>query len=203
MTRSEFSDLVISIWEGGEVTSQRKPDPREVWLLMDAAMSQLIYEDYKQLKNTEIDGRYFSPAEILPVEFNAVRNNKFTTLTSAPLVSPQGSAIILINPVQDDNKQFIMATAAEGWLTDGLEVGNLHNDVSFVLENKIVFYEDMPPQYTQVLVRSVKAISGLDENATIPVGDHLLNSILDIVLQKMGIQEQQAEKVVNIYKDTK
>lgn len=199
MTKTEFSDIIISIWEGGETTSQRKPDPREIWILADAAMSELIYLDNKEKPNSEIDGRFFT-AEILNVVFNAVRHKKYITLTSPPLIGAGGSAIILISPVQDDSKQFIMASLVENFLTNGLEVDRL-SDVSFSLENNTVFFDKLPSQYSQVLVRSVKAISGLGEDETIPIAEHLMNSVFDSVLQKIGIQKQQAEKIVNIYKD--
>ena len=197
MTKLELSDLIISIWEGGETTSQRKPDPREIWLLADAAMSELIYLDFRQ--NKAVDGRFFT-SETFTVNFNSTRNKKYITLSSAPLISPDGSALLLISSVQNDKNQFIMATPVEGFLTDGLEVGNL-NDTSFVIENTTVFFEKLPNELSEVLVKIVKAISGLSETATIPIADHLMNKVLDIVLQKIGIQKQVADKVVNIYKD--
>lgn len=196
MTKEEFSDLVTSIWEGGEVTSQRKPDPREIWLLADAAMGELIYNDFKETSN--IDGRFFT-SEVLNVNLNTERNKKYITLTSAPLLSPKGNAVVLISPVQDDTDQFIMITPIRNFFKRGRE--RVDNKTYFWLENKTVFFDNLPLEYSKLLSRSVKAIADLASNETIPIAEHILNSVLDIVLQKVGIQKKVADKAVNIYKD--
>ena len=190
-TKKTLAELTVSIIEGGKVTSQKIPDLREVYVVIEGAVPQLIHADIKE--NMEVDGRFFSPALTLSVLTDTARNKKYTTLPTNPILSPQGNALILINPIQNDSDQFLMATLAESWLTKGLEVGDL-KVTSFHLENKTVFYENIPPQYTQVLVRMVSSIADLGEDTVIPLPDHLQPLLLQMVLQVFGIQQQAIDK---------
>lgn len=134
----------------------------------------------------ELLAEFYTPF-IVDVHFDAVRNKKYSVLPAD--FAKLKESFITISPIQNEETQFIHTKQNDEWLFDGLEAENNEGQASYKVESKKVWYRNIQPEISQVLMNMVASMLSLPDTATFPVPQMFEQQILDYVLSKLQIQE--------------
>jgi hypothetical protein len=144
--------------------------------------------------HSELMTEFYTPF-IVGVSFDTIRNKKYSILPAG--FARLKESFIMISPIQNEEEQFIHTNSGDEWLFHGLEAENNEGQASYKIEGNRVWYKNIEPEFTQVLVRMVANIIDLPDTAVFPVPQMFEQKILDYVLSKLQIQETVPLKAEN------
>lgn len=196
ITKRQISELLINIKSGGETSSESKFDEREIWVITEMVVNNLIAQYFAATK--EILGGFLLPFEDVPIEFNEKRNEYFSKLPARQLLIDGDGGIQQVSPMED--QQLVYIKRKHGALSTyrNLEAGNLLGRTSYYPEGDKIFYVALPKIMQKdgtVLIKQIASVESIDPDSALPIPSMseiaLFNTVSTILEQERQIPQDR------------
>lgn len=184
MTRKAFGELCISILEKGYVTSDKRPDIREVWVAMDIIRQSEI--NRMLMSDEGLGSEWITTYPEVNVLTDTVRNLKYSNLP-AGILSTNGNGVWQVSPTQNESIHLIQVSSGDEFIYDNLPAGKLLGRPKYWREGAKLFYKNNP--YPKVLIKMIPVMADVPDNFPIPFPDY--EYAMDKLLQWFGFQQTE------------
>lgn len=178
ITTEQLTALISDGKSGGDPPTNSKYHPNNIIAIADIVRNTLIETEYKQ--TGIISDVLIKPFDDVKVLQDDGRNEPFSDLPSTIAAINGSLALHQVSPMKDQIGVFDIGANGSRAVFDGLD-GQLTERTTVYLEGNKLFYENINPSVTEVLVKMIPSIFSLDKAEPIPVPGNKEKLFIDLI----------------------
>ncbi len=196
ITKEKIADQVIKAPQGGEITSFRKLDPREVYEAIEKARNALMQGILDQ--GGILDGEFVTQYKHIAVQDDAVTYQKYSILPTRLVSFSDKEGIQQVSPMKNQAESFIRVSSGFQAIYGNLEAGKLNNKVGYYPERvKVgtdqslrIYYTNchLMANYPDVMIKMIASTYDFDDNEALPIPAAYEQQLVSMVFSELGIQ---------------
>ena len=192
LTKSELSELVRDLMSGGDPVRGGKYHDTIIWKLADVVLGGLIQEAmWKNSKTNgyEINGSYLTTLT-LDVLDDDVTGEKYVELIHGVISLNENRGLHRVSEIGNVDNAFTQIPNGGRDIFAGLDASFLNQRTEFYQEGDRIKFNNLGKAVTQVLVKLVSAITGLDPNDPIAIPATMEDLFVQRIIDRLDPQKR-------------
>ena len=191
ITKKQIAEQAMRIIAGGHRKPDNPIDIREVMLFVDQVRDEMIKNSVNGSVVSFVDPEYVTYFYDVLVESDESRTLRYIALPSNIISLPRNMGVYSISPMLDTTDQYIPIPFHGTWLYKDTQAMTSTSLVKYWLERDQVYFKNLDPGVTHLLVGLVESSKSILETAEYPIPPDTEKEIVKQVVQMFGIEQQQ------------
>jgi hypothetical protein len=197
------AEQVLRTLAGGDVPPNFPIKRADIYLVMDQAYNYICEKNLNQFGDIFTDE--YASVYVRDIETTTARNLKYITLPGQFVTLRDGRGIRQISPIDDDYNVFIPIRGGSNGIYNGLEASPVEGFPYYWVENgsylgsnnPVVYFKNVAPTVTQVLLKMITSVSSLGDTDTIQMPASAEPEYLALIIELLGKQKQIPKDSIN------
>lgn len=192
ITKEKIAQEVITASKGGQITSYRKLDPREVYEVIEKARNALMQGVLDS--GGVLDGEFITQFKNVPILNDMSTHQKYSIVPTRLVSFSDRESIQQVSSMKNQRDPFVrihnlgMFGRLEAGAISG-RVGYYPERVKIGTDQSIrIYYENCPFQYKDVMIKMIASTYDFDEDEALPIPAGFEQQLVAMVYQELGIQ---------------
>lgn len=190
ITKKQLAEQALRIISGGHPKPDQPIDIREIMLHADQLRDELVLELTMANGGISVDPAFVSYYENVAVSLDVNKNIRYSVLPANPIRLPLNIGVYSISPMNNMNDQYIPIPPSGSWLYKDTMAMETNLIVKYFTVNRNVYYVNIDPVITSVLMGIVASSKDITESAPYPLTPEAEANILRKLVQMFGMQKQ-------------
>lgn len=200
ITKNELSELVRDLKSGGDPAMEGKFHPTIIWKLADIVIGGLISASMFKSNDSngyEINGDFLTPFKNVPVLTDVDTLEKYSILPAQLISLKNNRGLHRVSEMQNLEDAFVQVPNGSHDVFSILDVHYLMDKTEFYLQSNKIFYRNLRPTVTEVLIKMVAGISALDNDEPIPIPSIMEDQFLQRIIEMLDEQKATPQDKYN------
>ena len=194
ITKEKIAQEVITASKGGQITSYRKLDPREVYEVIEKARNALMQGVLDS--GGVLDGEFITQFKNVPILNDMSTHQKYSIVPTRLVSFSDRESIQQVSSMKNQRDPFIRIYNGALGTYGSLEAGKISGKVGYYIERvKVgtdqslrIYYVNCPFQYKDVMIKMIASTYDFDEDEALPIPAGFEQQLVAMVYQELGIQ---------------
>lgn len=196
ITKRKIAARVLTQKAGGQVSSLRKIDPREVYEHIETVRNLMMEKSIRE--SGHLDGEFVSTFRKIPVLHDTELNEKYSILPTRLISFSDFDGIRQVSAMKKQSTAFVKLENGSDGVYSGLEAYLLHGNAGYYTERTKtgndtsirIVYRHLPSDYDKVLIKMVASVYDFDEDEALPIPAAHEEELFQLVNQAFNEQEK-------------